>query len=222
VPHARCYALDRWVRNRHDTEHSRAAIKIQKAYRRCRAAALVRGVGSALAQDGAAALWNSIVDSSGSALFFCRLCGSPLDAVAPRRICGVCCFTEMAAFNYREIDETDPSALQGEAAVQEQAIKAIVASPNWLDTLKNLVFFFVANGRGFEGLGSDARRVDELLSIHGLELPEPWLKNLITTASEEMEHRHHPFRCVSDISSMTIRHPRWALPHACLHTHVCE
>lgn len=103
----------------------------------------------------------------------------------------------MAAFNYREIDETDPSALQGEAAVQEQAIKAIVASPNWLDTLKNLVFFFVANDRGFEGLGPDAARVDDLLSAHGLELPEPWLKSLITTASEEMEHRHHPFRCVT-------------------------
>ena len=103
----------------------------------------------------------------------------------------------MAAFNCRKVDDTDPSALQGEAAVQEQAIKAIAASPNWLDALKNLVFFFVANGRGFEGLGPDAAKVDELLSAHGLYMPEPWLKNLIVTASQEMEHRHHPFRCVA-------------------------
>lgn len=131
----------------------------------------------------------------------------------------------MAAFNYREIDETDPSALQGEAAVQEQAIKAIVASPNWLDTLKNLVFFFVANDRGFEGLGPDAARVEELLSVHGLELPDPWLKSLITAASQEMEHRHHPFRCVTiticflaaPMIATSIGWPAW---HARMH--VCD
>lgn len=190
------------------SKSTRAAARIQKAYRRYRAAALVRGVGSALAQDGAAALWNSIVDSSGSALFFCRLCGSPLDAVAPRRVCGVCSFTEMAAFNCREVDEADPSALQGEAAVQEQAIKAIAASPNWIEALKNLVFFFVANERGFEGLGLEASKAEDLLSAHGLELPEPWLKSLITTACEEMEHRHHPFRCAPVALLVVILPPR--------------
>jgi hypothetical protein len=187
--------LHRFVRNKSETESTRAAVKIQQAFRRCRAAALVRGVGSSLAQEGAASLWNSIVDSSGGALFFCRLCGSPLDAVAPRRVCGVCCFTEQAAFQAREVDESDPSALQGEAAVQELAVKAIVASPNWIDALKNLIYFFMSNGRGFEGLGPDAARAEDLLSAHGLSLPEPWLHSMIKIACEEMEHRHHPFRC---------------------------
>lgn len=52
----------------------------------------------------------------------------------------------------------------------------------------------VTSGRGFEGLGPDAARVEGLLSRHGLSLPEPWLNDLIDTACEEMEHRHHPMR----------------------------
>lgn len=134
-------AIQNAFRKRNETESSRAAVRIQQAFRRCRAAALVRGVGNKLAQDGAAALWNSIVDSSCGALFYCRLCGSPLDAVSPRRVCGICCFTETAAFQQRTEGDDDPSALQGEAAVQELAIKAVLASPNWLDALKNLIYF---------------------------------------------------------------------------------
>ena len=65
--------------------------------------------------------------------------------------------------------------------MQELAIKAVLASPNWLDALKNLIYFFVTSGRGFEGLGPDASRVEDLLSQHGLSLPEPWLNDLIDT-----------------------------------------
>ena len=120
-----------------------AARKIQRAYRRSRAAAVVRGVGSRLtatattSRDEAAALWSAIVDTSCGALFFCRLCGSPLDTVSPARRCGVCAFTEPGVFE-KQAPTDDPSALQGEAAVQELAKQAIVASPNWLDALKNL------------------------------------------------------------------------------------
>eukprot|EP01052_Picozoa_sp_SAG31_P035894 SAG31_NODE_4394_length_3272_cov_1.708478_2_plen_274_part_00 len=155
---AAAIAIQRFVRDRTEAKQLEATALIQIVYRRYRLRRLV-GI-SALgrgAQQQAADMWNMMLDSSLSSLFYCSCCGCPLQPrhTAPKRSCEVCMFAEPAPFqpsSSKSIADRGAAGLYGSLSADQESqllnvVSATVAAcPNRTEAAKNALYFFVTHG----------------------------------------------------------------------------
>jgi hypothetical protein len=149
---AQCSAavvFQRFWRGRTRAQQLRMVRRIQAVYRRFRLRKLIGlTVG---AQYSSTDMWNNLLDSSLAALFYCSLCGCPLEHCAPRRQCGVCLFVEDAPFQLQRRAPTARGTYSGvskEQAAQlvDLAATAVTNCANAMEATKNALYFFLSQG----------------------------------------------------------------------------